>query len=84
MNGTEKDDDDDETLSPLTEQDPNETNTPQLATGSSIEKPEHTITSEVVKAGNDDVSIPSFPKETYQHFQLKTVFPYEPFVHPIS
>ena len=75
VNGTEKDDDDDETLSPLTEQDPNETNTPQLASGSSIEKPEHTITSEVVKAGNDDVSIPLFSERNLPTLSIENSLP---------
>ncbi|MCJ1269779.1 hypothetical protein MMC22_009672 [Lobaria immixta] len=66
VNGSEKDDEDRETLSPLTEQDANETNSPHLAAESSIEKPEHTITSEVVKAGNDDSS-PTNPSYTQFH-----------------
>lgn len=85
VNGTEIDDDR-ETLSPATEQDPNETSNPQLAAESSIEKPEHTITSEVVKAGNDDVSIPLISEGMPPTLLIPpiTVFPYEPFIHPVS
>lgn len=54
LNGDEDDKFDGETLSPGKEpHDANET----PADESSIEKPEHTIASEVVKAGNDDVSL---------------------------
>lgn len=87
VNGTEKDDDDRETLSPATEQDPSETNSSQLAIESSIEKPEHTITSEVVKAGNDDVSIPLLSEGNLPTLliTLKIAFAYEPYsVHPVS
>lgn len=63
-NGDEGDDDDDTTTSTsstsskTTEGDPNgNTSNSALTTDEPIEKPEHTITSEVVKAGNDDVSL---------------------------
>lgn len=54
VNGGEVDNFDGETLSPGNE--PHDTNEIP-ADESSIEKPEHTIASEVVKAGNDDVSL---------------------------
>lgn len=63
-NGDEGDDDDETTTSTsstsskTTEGDPNgNTSNSALTTEEPIEKPEHTITSEVVKAGNDDVRL---------------------------
>lgn len=89
-NGDEYIDDDDQSspISP-TEADGISSNRSTLLAEQSIEKPEHIITSEVVKAGNDDVSPflnPHFLPEaklpplslTYQ-----TVLPYSTNLHPI-
>ena len=56
VNGDGKNIHDSESLSPTIEEDINNGQTPKIPTETSIEKPEHTIASEVAKAGNDDVS----------------------------
>lgn len=59
VNDDESDDYDAATLSPENEHDPNHDTNNTISNEASIEKPEHTIASEVVKAGNDDVSPPN-------------------------
>lgn len=44
-----------------------ESSTPTVAVGSSIEKPSHTVASEVVKAGSDEPSSDSTPNYTHFH-----------------
>lgn len=61
VNGEEKNTLDSESLSPTTEEGPNHSQTPISSVETSIEKPEHAIASEIVKAGNDDVSAHPFP-----------------------